>query len=60
MNLSEVEGEAECAATTRGEPASAQHITGWCSEIPRDLNSVPEDKQEGTAALSAAGKTLPG
>ena len=41
MSLSEVEGEAECAAITRGEPASAQHITGWCSEIPRDLKLSP-------------------
>ena len=54
MSSSEVEGEDECAAITRGEPASAQHITGWCSEIPRDLNSVPEDN--GTAA----GKDLTG
>ena len=49
-----------CAAITRGEPASAQHITGRRSEIPRDLNSVPEDKWEPTAALSAAGKDLTG
>ena len=47
-----------CVAITRGEPASAQHITGRRSEIPRDLNSVPEDKWEPTAALSAAGKDL--
>ena len=58
MTLSGVEGEAVCAATTPGEPAPAQHTAGRCSEIP--LNSVPEDKWEGTAALSAAGKTLPG
>ena len=57
MTLLEVEGEAVCAATTPGEPASAQHTAGRCSEIPRDLNSVPEDKWEGTAALSVAGKT---
>ena len=57
MNLSGVEGEAECAAIAPGEPAPAQHITGRCSEIPRDLNSVPEYNWEGTAALSAAGKT---
>ena len=49
-----------CAAIARGEPALAQHITGRRSEIPRDLNSVPEDKREGTAALSAAGKDLTG
>ena len=60
MNLLEVEGEALHAGTTPGEPASAQHTAGRCSEIPRDLNSVPEDKWEGTAALSAAGKTWPG
>ena len=60
MTLLEVEGEAVCAATTPGEPASAQHTAGRCSEIPRDLNSVPEDKWEGTATLSAAGKTWPG
>ena len=47
-------------ATTPSEPASARHMTGWCSEILRDLNSVPEDKREGTAALSAAGKDLTG
>ena len=57
MTLLEVEGEAVCAATTPGEPASAQHTAGRCSEIPRDFNSVPEDKWEGIAALSAAGKT---
>ena len=60
MNLLGVEGEAECAAITPGEPAPAQHITGRCSEIPRDLNSVPEYNWEGTAAFSAAGKTYPG
>ena len=60
VTLLGVEGEAVCAATTPGEPAPAQHTAGRCSEIPRDLNSVPEDKWEGTAALSAAGKTLPG
>ena len=60
MTLLGVEGEAVCAATTPGEPVPAQHTAGRCSEIPRDLNSVPEDKWEGTAALSAAGKTLPG
>ena len=48
MTLLGVEGEAVYAATTPGEPAPA-----------RDLNSVPEDKWEGTAALSAAGKTWP-
>ena len=60
MTLLGVWGEAVYAATTPGEPAPAQHTAGRCSEIPRDLNSVPEDKREGTAALSAAGKTLPG
>ena len=60
MTLLGVEGEAVCAATTPGEPAPAQHTAGRCSEIPRDLNSVSEDKWEGTAALSAAGNTLPG
>ena len=54
MNLSGVEGESECAVTTPGEPAPAQHIAERCSEIPRDLNSVPEDKWEPIAALSAA------
>ena len=34
MNLSGVEGEAECAAIAPSEPALAQHITGRCSEIP--------------------------
>ena len=57
MNLLGVEGEAKCAAIAPGEPAPAQHITGRCLEIPRDLNSVPEYNWEGTAALSAAGKT---
>ena len=33
MNLSGVEGETECAVTTPGEPAPAQHITG---EVLRD------------------------
>ena len=60
MTLLEVAGETECAVTTPGEPASAQHITGRCSEILRDLNSVPEDKWELTAALSVAGKDLTG
>ena len=50
MTLLGVEGEAVCAATAPGEPAPAQHTAGRCSEIPRDLNSVPEDKWEGTAA----------
>ena len=59
MNLLGVKGETECAVTTLGEPAPAQHITGRCSEIPRDLNSVPEYNWEGTAALSAAGKKQP-
>ena len=52
-----VEGETECAVTTPGESAPAQYITGRWSEIPRALNSVPENKWEGTVALSAAGKT---
>ena len=60
MTLLGVEGEAVCAVTAPGEPTLAQRTAGRCSEIPRDLNSVPEDKWEGTAALSAAGKTLPG
>ena len=60
ITLLEVEGEAVCAATTPGKPALALHTAGRCSEIPRDLNSVTEDKREGTAALSAAGKTWPG
>ena len=51
-------GWGRCAATTPGEPASAWHIAGRYSEIPRDLNSVPEDKWEPTAALSAARKDL--
>ena len=64
MTLLGVEGKAVCAATAPGEPAPAQYTAGRCSEIPWDLNSVPEDKWEGTAAgtaaLSAAGKTWPG
>ena len=60
MTLLGVEGEPVCAATVPGEPAPAQHTAGRCSEIPRDLNSVPEDKWERKAALSAAGKTKPG
>ena len=60
MNLSEIWVRLDVPALAPGEPVSARHITGWCSEIPRDLNSVPEYKWEGTAALSAAGKTLPG
>ena len=55
MTLLGVEGEA-----APGEPAPAQHTAGRCSEIPRNLNSVPEDKREETAAWSAAGKTWPG
>ena len=54
MNLSGVEGETECAVTTPGEPAPAQHITG---EV---LDSVPEDKWELKAALSAAGSPCRG
>ena len=50
-----VEGETECAVITPGEPAPAQHVTGRCSEFPRDLNSVPGDKWEPTATLSVAG-----
>ena len=56
MTLLEIAGETECAVIAPGESASAQHITGRCS--PRELNSVPEDKWEPTAALSAAGKDL--
>ena len=55
MNLSGVEGETECAVITPGEPAPAQHITERCSEIPRDLNSVPEYNWEGTAGKDLAG-----
>ena len=51
MTLLGVEGEAVCAVTAPGEPAPAQHTAGRCSKIPRDLNSVLEDKWEGTAAL---------
>ena len=58
MSLSEVWVRLDVPATTPGEPATARHIIGRCSEVPRDLNSVPEDKREGTAALSAAGKDL--
>ena len=57
MNLLGVQGETECAVITPGELTLAQHITGRCSEIPQDLNSVPQDKWELTAALSVAGKS---
>ena len=60
MNLLEIWVRLDVPALAPGEHVLARHITGWCSEIPRDLNSVPEYKWEGTAALSAAGKTLPG
>ena len=60
MTLLEVEGDTECAVTAPGEPASAQHKTGRCSEFFGNSNSVLEDKWEPTAALSAAGKDLAG
>ena len=41
MNLLGVEGETECAATTRGEPAPAQHITRRCLGFPRELKLSP-------------------
>ena len=43
---------------TPGEPAPALLVTGGCSEISSETStSVPELEWEGTAALSAAGKS---